>query len=232
MFHCFVDKIDEKIVVSGDDYNHIVNSLRAKIDDVIQISDQKNLYIGKIVDILPKSFVVSDLKLLKNFDKAINKTLISALIKNDKLDFLLMKATELGVDKIILVESDYSVVRLEANKINKKLDRWNTIVKMAAMQSRRITIPKIEYVKKFNSINYEQFDSVIMLDETSNNMFHLEEIKKFNNLAVVVGCEGGFSEQEHLYLKSIKHLNNYLLTDNILRSETASLAILSILCLV
>lgn len=232
MFHCFVDKIDEKIVVSGDDYNHIVNSLRAKIDDVIQISDQKNLYIGKIVDILPKSFVVSDLKLLKNFDKAINKTLISALIKNDKLDFLLMKATELGVDKIILVESDYSVVRLEANKINKKLDRWNTIVKMAAMQSRRITIPKIEYVKKFNSINYEQFDSVIMLDETSNNMFHLEEIKKFNNLAVVVGCEGGFSEQEHLYLKSIKHLNSYLLTDNILRSETASLAILSILCLV
>lgn len=232
MFHCFVDKIDEKIVVSGDDYNHIVNSLRAKIDDVIQISDQKNLYIGKIVDILPKSFVVSDLKLLKNFDKAINKTLISALIKNDKLDFLLMKATELGVDKIILVESDYSVVRLEANKINKKLDRWNTIVKMAAMQSRRITIPQIEYVKKFNSINYEQFDSVIMLDETSNNMFHLEEIKKFNNLAVVVGCEGGFSEQEHLYLKSIKHLNSYLLTDNILRSETASLAILSILCLV
>ncbi len=232
MFHCFVDKINEKIVICGDDYNHIVNSLRAKKDDFIQISDQKHLYIGKIVDILPNSFIVSDLKLLKSFNQVVTKTLISALIKNDKLDFLLMKATELGVDNIILVESDYSVVKLDVNKINKKLNRWQTIVKNASMQSRRITIPKIEYFKKFSSINYQQFDSIIMLDETSNKRFDLEELKNIHNIAIVVGCEGGFSEQEHLYLKSINHLNNYLLTNNILRSETASLAMLSILCLV
>lgn len=232
MLHCFVNKIEETIEISGDDYNHIIKSLRAKVNDEIQLSDFSNIYIGKIINITKSSFMVGEIS-KKNIILCnnVNKTLITSIIKNDKMDFLIMKATELGVNKIIIVESDFSVVRLEINKVAKKLERWHMIAKMAAMQSKRLDIPTIEFCKNFDSLNYQQFDCVLMLDETTEQKFNLIDIKNYINFGIVVGCEGGFSQKEHQYLKNIPNLKNYLLSDNILRSETASIAMLSILLL-
>lgn len=232
MLHCFVKEVKEIVEINGDDYNHIIKSLRAKVNDLIQLSDFTNLYIGKIVKINKSNFLVSEI--IKKNTLVVNnikKTLITSIIKNDKLDFLIMKATELGVDKIIIVESDFSVVRIDSHKVVKKIERWNMIAKMAAMQSKRLNIPEIEFYKNFDSLNYQSYDCILMLDETTNKKFDLDEVKSYSNLAIIVGCEGGFSQREHQFLKKISNLNNYLLTSNILRSETASIAMLSILLL-
>lgn len=155
-------------------------------------------------------------------------TLIMALIKKERFEWALQKATELGVARIVLLETSRCVVKLMGKEVEKKLQRYHTIAKEAAEQSHRLTIPQIygpikikqlaEYKSNINYLLYENTDS--------NNKLRLP--KSRSSVSVVVGPEGGFSEEEVEQIEKFG-FKQASLTHRILRSETAAI-MASVLC--
>jgi 16S rRNA (uracil1498-N3)-methyltransferase len=161
-------------------------------------------------------------------------TLFQGVPKSDKLDFIIQKAVELGVAEIVPVYTERTVVKLDEKKEKKKLERYNMISMSAAKQSGRGVIPTVkdymsfkqalEYAKSFdmNIIPYEDAKGI----EESRRV--ISEIKGKKKLGVFIGPEGGFATKEVEFAKSIG-ARVVTLGNRILRTETAGLAVLSII---
>ena len=163
----------------------------------------------------------------------INITLFQGLPKADKLEYIIEKSTELGVNTIIPVEMRFSIAKIK-NEDQKNI-RWNKIAESAAKQSKRNIIPKVELTIDVKELanRIKEFDLVVVAYENENKdslKKVLETINKqeLNNIAIIVGPEGGIdnSELEVFISNGAKCVT---LGKRILRTETAPLAILSML---
>ena len=163
----------------------------------------------------------------------INITLYQGLPKADKLEFIIEKSTELGVSKIVPVEMRFSIAKVKNEE--KKIVRWNKIAESAAKQSKRNVIPLIEQTIKFNEMikELEQYDLILVAYEneskqTLKNVLAKVQKDKIKNVALIIGPEGGVDSKEiDLLIQSGAECIS--LGKRILRTETAPLALLSML---
>lgn len=157
-------------------------------------------------------------------------TLVQVLPKKEKMELIIQKATELGVGTIIPCVSARSITLAERDVTQKKSHRWTSVARKAAEQSRRRVIPLIRECVAFTSALelVSQSDLKIMLyeKEPTRRLHDLMPMKP-RSLAIVAGAEGGFTEEE-IMLARTKQFIPVRLGGRILRSETASIAAISI----
>ena len=242
MYDFFADSsaIGEKeIIIRGSDLNHMKNVLRLQIGEQICIHEEST---GKEYrcEIAGYEKDVAQLHIMwveeANRELPSKIYLFQGLPKGDKMELIIQKAVELGVYEIIPVATKRAVVKLDAKKAEAKQKRWQSIAESAAKQSKRSYIPQVGPVmslkEAFSYIEEQKFDLRMIPYELEKGMDGtktvLEALAPGQQVAVFIGPEGGFDEEEiQLALKmGVKPVS---LGKRILRTETAGPAILALL---
>lgn len=222
-------KENDKFILSDSDSHHVKNVMRFNVGDSVEIIYKNELYICDISSLNP---VVCDVvnKVTESNELNISVTIAQSLVKEQKMDIILQKNTELGINGFIPLSTSRSVVKLA--KGDKKLDRWRKIVKEASEQSKRVIIPEIYDVTSINELcNIEGYDLKLLftVNEISQNLKKvLTSVKTCAKIIIVVGPEGGFTNEEEQKLID----NGFISTSlgkSVLRTETAGLFAMSII---
>lgn len=227
------------IYIKNEDVNHIKNVLRKKVEDKIEVCNQEtgDAYLCEIEQLDDNEILTKVIEKLNETETNIKIDIYQGLPKAEKMELIIQKSVELGVNSIIPVSLKRCVVKLEGKDQNKKIERWQKIAESAAKQCGRNIIPKIENIikiKQFEELN-KNYDSLIVAYENEKEYTLKQEIQKIKQsnkkelkIAVVIGPEGGLAEEEIETLKNYG-ANIVTLGKRILRTETVALNILSIL---
>ena len=218
--------------ITGQDHHHIKNVMRSRIGDEITIVDESgNGFLAKISEITNQLIKVDLINRLDSNIKQSKITIAQALIKKDRFEWFLEKATELGVYSIIPTLFEYSIIKIDEENESKKIQRYQTIVKEASEQSKRFVVPKIQNVMKLSQLPFEQYDKVLICYEGASSddfiMSIVQELNSSMSILVIIGPEGGISPKELAILQSKKGVICSI-GNRILRSETAGLLVLSV----
>jgi 16S rRNA (uracil1498-N3)-methyltransferase len=251
--------IGQSITISGEDVRHIVTVLRMKTGDELLLCDGKGgEYLVKIAQV-GKSEITTDVKThVRRVLSLPRVTLCQGLPKSDKMDWIVQKATELGVATIVPLITERTIVKIKDEE--KRVARWQKIAREAAMQSNRPDIPRVQhictyadflksitnppsppFVKGGNRKNpplekgekggFSSPDILLLLPWEEGTV-PIKEILRANSgikhIIMLIGPEGGFSAQEAELAKE-KGFNLVSLGQNILRTETAAIAALSMI---
>lgn len=219
--------ISEKITISGEKARYLISVLRCIPGDDLQIFDgEGSVYKSKISGIDNKK-VILDIqeKSCCNSESNLNLILIQSILKGEKMDFVIQKATELGVNEIIPVVAERSQVRQ-----TRKISRWRKIAEEASKQSGRAFVPVIHEFKNITDIfNSNKLNGIIFYEGGGISLSEaIRLIKSESNILsqpfyVCIGPEGGFAEQE-VKLAAEKGLVAVFLGKRVLRAETAALS--------
>ncbi len=239
--HCFYtekENISGNIVqIVGTDVNHIRNVLRMEAGEEIIVCDGEGTFHVCVIKNLLKDQIEASILESKEAETELKVriTLFQGLPKKDKMEFIIQKAVELGVDEIIPISTRFCVAKIEdAKKEKKKLERWQEIARAAAKQSGRGIIPKIKSVMSFKEAlkTAIEMDKTIIPYEKAEGMKvaaeEIEKMAKCQSVGIFIGPEGGFAEEE---IEAAKEAGivPISLGKRILRTETAGLCILSVL---
>ena len=227
------------IEILGEDVKHIKNVLRKQIGDNIEICDQNTgkSYICGIEKIGNESILTNIIEELQSYDNKIEVDIYQGLPKADKMELIIQKSVELGVNAIVPVSMKRCVVKLDSKDESKKISRWQKIAESAAKQSGRNTIPKIKNIVKIERINQliKEYDCVIVAYENEKNNTIKRELLEIKNnihnkvkIAVIIGPEGGLEEKDVELLKQ-NGAKIVTLGHRILRTETVALNVLSVI---
>ena len=224
------DKIDNNIILEISDMHHIKNVMRMNSNDKIECIYNKKLYICRVGDININSFEIIE-ELDDNNELPIEITIAVSLVKEQKMDLILQKLTELGVSRIIPLKTERSIVKIDDKRFKKKKDRWISICKEASEQSKRNIIPEITDIKTIKELNDYEYDlklfgSVSNKENLVNK--YLQKNNKYAKIIFVIGSEGGLSPKEEELLTSMNYIPTSL-GNRVLRVETATFYIASIL---
>ncbi len=223
-------KDNNKFKLSIDDTYHITKVMRMQKGDKVEVIYQEKLYITKIIELNP--VVVEIIEEINSYNELeIKVTICQSLVKETKMDLILEKGTELGAYSFIPLEVRNSIIKLKSNDKQKKVIRWQKIVKDACRQSKRNIIPEVLSIKTIEDISKLDYDLKILLsvNEVSISLKNvLQNHEKCDKMIIVIGPEGGFKNEEEDYL--IK--NGFIRTslgNRVLRTETASITALSMI---
>lgn len=225
----FCNSNSDTFTLSSEDSYHITKVMRYDIGTKIEVVSNEELYLSEIINLTPLVIAKKQEKICVNLDK-LNITIVQSLVKEQKMDYILQKGTELGASSFIPLITERSVVKIN-NKETKKIERWNTIVKEASEQSKRLDIPSVLScctIKELAKLDYD-YKLLCSVNEMSKSIKTvLSNINISDRILIVVGPEGGFTNQEEEEL-----INNGFISvslgDRVLRTETASLFVLSII---
>lgn len=223
------EKNGDYFILGSDDLYHIRTVMRMKDNDKIYVVYEKTTYICCLENV-KKDILIKIEETLKNDNKNnIQVTLFLPLLKEQKMDLVIQKATELGISKIIPMKTSRSIIRLDEGKESKKLDRWRRISKEASEQAHRETIPEIEEVIDINNIQLLPGLNIICstIEKEKNIKYILQNNREYDRINIVIGPEGGLSEKEENRLKEIGYIP-VTLGSNIMRVETVPIFVLSI----
>jgi len=206
--------------------SHYVNKvMRLKENDKFNVFNESGEWVAKINKILKGLIEFKIMKQLRSKDNKKDIWLAFSPIKSNYFNFMIQKATELGVTKFIPIIFERSIVR----KINK--ERLNKIIIEATEQSNRISLPELENIFTLKNFlkNFENKIDLVFTDLNSQQKnISFDRVNK-NPICVIVGPEGDFSESERLEILKFKDIRSLKLNDNILRSETAVISALSVI---
>ncbi len=223
------------ISITGDLLIHIRDSLRIAIGETLWVGDgQGTRYCVEIIDVSKKT--VSG-RILDTIQEPLRRTprltLAQSLLKGEKMDWVIRKATELGVDELIPLESRHSVVQLKTDRVTHQLCRWQRIALEAAQQSEQWHVPTIAQPESLASLLTQRAIGTVslMLAERRNGT-PLQTVvlpqDVIGSVLVVIGPEGGWS-QEEVHMAEQAGVVPITLGQYILRAETAAIAAISIL---
>lgn len=223
--------VDKNLNISDKDKHHIINVMRMKLNDKIEIVYDEKIYLCEINDISKKdvSYSVKDIINVNN-ELHVKVTIAVSLVNEKKLDFILQKCTELGVYDFILVSSDRSKVKIDG-KEKKKIERWNTITKEAAEQSHRNIKPIVRDIMSINDVTKLDYDLKLTCSTKENEKTIKNVLQNSTNcdrIIIVVGPEGGLTVSEEEKLEK----NGFIpvtLGNLILRTETVPIYIMSLI---
>lgn len=210
------DKLDKS-------QSHYVSKvMRLKEKEVFSLFNISGEWEAKIVNITKSIVEFNVTKQLRQKENTIDLWLAFSPIKSNYFNFMIQKATELGVTKFLPIIFERTIVR----KINK--ERLEKVIIEAAEQSNRITVPSIEEPQKLKSFLNNDMDLIFTDLNTANTKI---DIKKLTTkpTCVIIGPEGDFSEEEREEILKFSGVQPIKINENILRSETAVISALSII---
>lgn len=220
----------EKMTIAGTDAKHISKVLRLTLGEKIQIvSDDGIRAIAEVVSFDGGIVTVHCItKLSESHEPKVKIVLAQGLAKGEKMDFIIQKAVEMGALRIIPVAMEHSVVRLEAGRSNKKVERWQKIAEAAAKQSKRDIIPVVEPVQTFSKmLAAADLKTKIIAYECEDRLSMKTALRKvqaeggIEDLLLIIGPEGGISEEELKQARAVGAVP-VSLGKRILRVETAA----------
>jgi len=203
--------------------SHYVNKvMRVKVDEVFSLFNSSGEWEAKILSISKSIVEFNITKQLRQKENTKELWLAFSPIKSNYFNFMIQKATELGVTKFLPIIFDRSVVR----KINK--ERLEKVIIEAAEQSNRINVPSIEEPQSLKDLlSNEKMDLIFTDLNSQNKKLNLAKFTS-NPTCIIIGPEGDFSEEERKEILSFKGVQPIKINENILRSETAVISALSI----
>lgn len=222
------DKVNNKIILLDSDIHHIKKVMRMNINDNIEVIYDKKLYLCKIIDNYDIE-IVNEI----NEDNELNVdvTVAIGMVKEQKFDLILQKLTELGVKEIIPIAMERSIIKLDKSKIDKKVERWNSICKEASEQSKRNIIPKVSLPMTLNELVKLNYDKKLVCSVKQKDNFinkYLQFKDEYVKMIIVIGPEGGVSDKEEEFLNN----NDFIsvsLGSRVLRVETAAIYVASVI---
>ena len=224
-----------RVIITGNDVNHIKNVLRMQPGEEIAVSngeDGKEYRCG--IEELHENEIVCTLRFVKEDGVELPSKiyLFQGLPKADKMELIIQKAVELGAYEVIPVATKRTVVKLDEKKAKQKISRWQSISEAAAKQSKRRIVPQIPSVMSFReAVAYAKDMQVKLIPyELAEGMEKTRELignlKPGQDIAIFIGPEGGFDESEIKYALE-QGIEPVTLGKRILRTETAGFTILS-----
>lgn len=231
-----IEEEKHQILVTGGDVNHMKNVLRMRPGEEVWISDgQGKEYHCSIEAYGEEGAMLHILYVQEAQYELPNRIyLFQGLPKGDKMELIIQKAVELGAYAVIPVETKRCVVKLDAKKAEKKVVRWQQISESAAKQSKRMLVPEVRPVMSFKEAlkAAEELDICLIPYEFARGMKETREIigtiTPGRSIGIFIGPEGGFEENE-VAAAVETGAKPITLGKRILRTETAGLAILSVL---
>lgn len=230
MVRVFIADITEpSLRIKGEDYKHLVQVLRAKPGDPIEVVANEKTYIATILEVTDDELLLGNLVYCEDTSESpIDIHLYQAVTKGDKMDYILQKAVELGVRQITPILTKRVIVRMDQKKMARRVLRWQKIVNEAAKQSKRTQIPVVTDVMSLMEINPGEGRRLVAYENSKTSLRETLQNGDEKKYHLCIGPEGGFEELEIQWL--IDHeFEEVSLGPRILRTETAGLALLSIL---
>ena len=220
----------------GDIYNHMVRVLRLGTGDAVQLADEKGTVHFGTINQVAKEWVavkiISSCPVAQSDSAAPRITICQALPKGDKIDLILQKGTELGAHDFWLFGGRRSVAKIRDDQQKNKLERWNRITAEAARQCGRTDIPAVTWRPSAVEASNDTGQELRLILWEGEREHSLKDVLsaggKPSSVIVAIGPEGGFDPLE------VRHFSQHgfqpvSLGSRILRTETASIAILSII---
>ena len=241
MHHFFVnpEQVEDGLIrITGSDVNHIKNVLRIRHGEEMLVSDGTGRdYLCQAEEIAGQEVTVRILETEEEGRELLSRIwLFQGLPKSDKMEFIIQKAVELGAAGIVPVTTRNTVVKLDPKKEEAKVKRWQAIAESAAKQSKRSLVPRVSGImtlkEAFDYVESQGFSVRLIPYEHEAGMdgtkTELDAAGPGQDIAVFIGPEGGFDERE-IELALSKGVRPISLGRRILRTETAGLALLSVL---
>jgi 16S rRNA (uracil1498-N3)-methyltransferase len=221
----------DRVILSEESHHHLVTVLRVQAHEMIELVIDSFVYLAKVKQLKP--LIIERLeKIESNHELPFLMTLIYPVSKGERFDWVVQKATELGVHELIPCSSERTVVVWQPGDLQKKFQRYQRMIDEATLQSKREKRMKMDRYLPLSKALSLSFDHSWIASE-----YHLQDPKAKDNIpaiprgkhvAVVVGPEGGFSEKEIQF--AVSHQFQPLsLGPSILRTETAVTVALSML---
>ena len=206
--------------------SHYVNKvMRIKVNETFSLFNSSGEWKAKIIEISKNIVEFNITKQLRQKENTKEIWLAFSPIKSNYFNFMIQKATELGVTKFLPIVFDRTVVR----KINK--ERLQKIIIESAEQSNRINVPLMEQpqnLKKFLNENKNKIDLIFTDLNSQNKKLDTKELSK-KPICLIIGPEGDFSESERKEILTFRGVKPIKINENILRSETAAISAISII---
>lgn len=231
---------DDKVIITGEDVNHIKNVLRLNIDDDIQVCNLKTTenYMCGITRLNNETIECNILKKIDSeAESNIHINVFQGIPKSDKMELIIQKAVELGASEITPVEMKRCVAKIDDKTKVKKISRWQKISEVAAKQCGRDIVPKINEVTNIKNICnlIEKYDIVLLAYENEEENTLKNELLKLKEktnqklkIGIIIGPEGGIDIEEVETLKG-NGAKVITLGKRILRTETVAFVLTSII---
>ena len=215
--------------VRGEDVKHISRVLRLRIGDCVQLCDgQGNECDASISAIAPDAvtFETQPWRRAKS-EPDVSVTLFQCLPKAGKMETIIQKCVELGACGFVPVQSERCVVVLKP-PYEGRIERWQRVSEEAAKQSRRGIVPVVALPESLKSLDFSAFDTVLVAYENERTVSLKQALRSgaHKTIAIVIGPEGGFSEEE-IAILTTRGATSVSLGTRILRTETAGMAMLA-----
>lgn len=223
------------IAISGDLLIHLRDSLRMTAGEVVIFGNGAGYRYRTEITTVTKQVLSGQILETINQPTPRSPTLIlgQSLLKGEKMDWVIQKATELGTRELIPIESQHSVVQLKADRVEHQLIRWQRIALEATQQSEQWHVPTIAKPQSLSSLLKSRTPDTLtlMLTERKNGR-SVQAIAlpqdRSSSILVLIGPEGGWSKEE-LEIATQRGVEPITLGQQILRAETAAIATISIL---
>ena len=230
--------LDKKIIEIKDkeELHHLKDVMRLKEGSSVAIFDGTGKEYSGVIKSVDKALAVIGIDSVldvKKRDKQFNITLYQAIPKNTKIDFIIEKATELGVDRVVPMITERTEAFLKSYNTSKKAERWNKIAMVASKQCGRVTLPVISGITDFkdalkDSSNNADLIIFAALDKDSLALKTVLRNRMQKNISIFIGPEGDFSPDE-VSIARKNRCNIVSLGELVLRAETAGIFVLSCL---
>lgn len=222
------------ITIAGKEAHHILNVMRLKkLDEVVTFDGTGKEYIGFIKDIKHKSVTIEILQDRTVLSKDTTKiALVQAILKKEKMDYIVEKSTELGVSSIIPIVTSRAIPNWDESKKRAHVERWRKIAKEASKQCGRVDVPAVFEIMDFKDAVKRQEDYdlrlIATLSEEAGGIKDILNSFKREKISIAIGPEGDFTTDE---IEEAKKSGFKLVSlgPRVLRSDTACLAVLAIL---
>ncbi|MBT4804462.1 MAG: 16S rRNA (uracil(1498)-N(3))-methyltransferase [Legionellales bacterium] len=216
----------EVVELSISHKHYLTNVLRKKEDDIIIISSPSGYFSAKIIKTNEHEIAILILeKKAKQTNSHLNIHLFQSICQQKKMDLIVQKTTELGINIITPISTSRSKIDITENKYNQKIERLKVISENACQQSQRNIVPIINSLTDITKIKTKTNELNIMLSPNADKTL-TSIIPETTDINILIGPEGGLSKSEEIFLQN----NNFISVKfgpRILRTETAAIAITS-----